>query len=429
MNNFKHLIIGFLLLNIFPLTHINGRDRTELIYAFRNFRKPTYIRMLLVGEIRSKIKVAKPREIHSPYLGYDTRLDQVTVKVANRKGLKVGQKLYVIDKNPYHKKFRNGLIIGEITARAIFYHPFFGWVLTGTGILLRVREGMFIARTLDTENLERAFEQKKKGDFYFNRGNMERAISNYSAALEADRNLPEAHAALGLVYYQMAKRRRNELPIRALSEYKMAWQSRENFRYRYDKFQFYLNYIRTLNYTYNIRRFSASRKELLDNYLKQTIKIGKAALRMKGDSKDALLYICRAQYYLMRYYQDRGGKNYMHARDNAGKFLKQLLKKPASKAEIHRIAFLYYASLYFEIKSEKVTTEIKYKKIKNTINFSKNFYRWEDIKFRGRVRGLHHFKRLLLYHASKYYLYLDHAQNKRDPEVASLYRQLVKERQ
>ena len=242
-----------------PLTNALHAERNEIIYAFRNFKTEPPTRMILVGEIQSKTKVATVETIESPFPGYDIREDQVTVKVQNRRGLKVGQKLYVIDKDPFHSQYRNGLVVGEIHVASILYNPFYGWVVTGTGILLRVREGQFVARTLDTENLERAYSLKKRGDHYANRGNFEKAISSYNEALVADSTLPEANAAMGDMFFGMALDSGRELPVRALSEYDRAWQNRVNFRYDYEKFHSYKKFMDALYYTYRLRRLEATR--------------------------------------------------------------------------------------------------------------------------------------------------------------------------
>ncbi len=403
------------------------RDRTEIIYAFRNYSRPAPIRMILVGEIRSKIKVAKPRDIKSPYVGYDTREDQVTVKVVNRKGLKVGQKLFIIDKNPYHKKFRNGLVVGEITVRAVFFHPFFGHVLTGTGILLRVREGMFVARTLDTENLARAFERKRKGDFYYQRGDKERALSNYYAALEADRALPGAHSALGRVYLEMDMAGEGSLPVRALSEFQLAWRNRRNFRYKYDEYRFYLDYMKALYFAYSLRRFSATRGELLVNYLDKIRMVGNEALRIKGDDRDVLLNLGRAEYYRMTYLV-REPKALNDTRKKAADYLKQVLSRPGSEPEPHRTAFLFYFSLYDSMRRASDGEKL-YRASRPLIYYSPDFTRWEDGEYTTKSRGpvlpgRERLKRLLLYHYEKYNLYLDRSSSKPDPEVRAIYRRL-----
>lgn len=330
-------------------------QRNEIIYAFRNFKTEPPQRMILVGEIQSKTKVATPQE-KEPFRGYDTREDQVTVKVQNRRGLKKGQLLYIIDKNPHHKQYRNGLVVGEIRVRSILYNPFYGWVLTGTGILLRVREGQFVARTLDTENLERAYVLKKRGDHYANRGDVERAISSYNAALVADRTLPEANAALGDLFFSMARDSGREVPERALGEYRKAWRNRVNFRYEYEAYQYYCNYMDALYLAYELRRREAARSANLVTYLDQIAEIGDVARQLGrndgSDHADVQLRLARAHYLRMIYFSSESGPEgrarYDESRTQAEKLLMELLEREPAyrRAELYRIALLYYGRVY-----------------------------------------------------------------------------------
>ncbi|MDH5656523.1 MAG: hypothetical protein OEZ34_11475, partial [Spirochaetia bacterium] len=172
------VVIAILL--FFP--QILSAESSEIVYAFRNYKSSRSEKTILVGEITSKTKLpVSPGS--SPYKGYDARIDQVTVKVKDRKGIKIGQKLYVVDKNPHHSQYRNALITGEIEVKSLFHSPFYGWVLTGTGILLRIRKGNFVVRTLESENLEYAYTLKKKGDHYVARGDTDRAIASYLQAV------------------------------------------------------------------------------------------------------------------------------------------------------------------------------------------------------------------------------------------------------
>ena len=101
-------------------------EPTQIIYAFRNFENSPPTRMILVGDIQSKTKEAAVEREACPFPGYDTREDQITVKVRNRSGLKVGQRLYVIDKDPFHAQYRNGLRVGENEVVTRYNNPNFG---------------------------------------------------------------------------------------------------------------------------------------------------------------------------------------------------------------------------------------------------------------------------------------------------------------
>lgn len=339
------LIFGTVVAGAGPL----AAQRNEIIYAFRNFKTEPPTRMILVGEIQSKTKVATVETIESPFPGYDIRKDQVNVKVQNRRGLKVGQKLYVIDKDPFHSQYRNGLIVGEIKVTSVLYNPFYGWVVTGTGILLRVREGQFVARTLDTENLERAYALKKRGDHYANRGDFERAISSYNEALVADSTLPEANAALGELFFQIARDSGRELPVRALSEYNRAWGNRVNFRYDYEKFAYYKRFMQTLYYTYRLRQLEATRDDGLVRLLDRIVEIA-AEAREVQDHPDVRMALARAHYYRMVYYETERNpeERRLHdaADERAGALLKELVEARPPDAEVYRLALLYYGRRY-----------------------------------------------------------------------------------
>ncbi|MCB1309653.1 MAG: hypothetical protein KDK30_15795 [Leptospiraceae bacterium] len=335
-----------MLLQLRPL----AAERTEIIYAFRNFQDPRPERMILVGEIQSKTKMPEVYQESSPFRGYDTRRDQITVKVVNRRGLKVGQKLYVIDKDPFHSRYRDGLIVGEIEVQSILHNSFYGWVLTGSGILLRVREGQFVARTLETENLERAYILKKRGDHYAQRGNIERAINSYHDALEADLTLPEANAALGDIYLGMSiSSDGREVPVRALDVYRRAWDNRVNFRYRYEEFQFYRNYMEALYFTYDLRSKEASREENLAKYLDQIILVAQEALKLNNDAW-VLTRLARAHYLRMVYFKLQASveerASFDESFSRAGQILKQLIDAEYEDAELFRIAILFYGHVY-----------------------------------------------------------------------------------
>lgn len=363
----RYLRLTFLLGAVFLGATALDAQRAELIYAFSNYSSVRPTQMILVGEIQSKTKVAEATDRDSPFPGYDMRLDQVTVKVQNRRGLQVGQKLYVIDKDPFHQRFRNGLIVGEIEVTSILYSPFYGWVLTGKGILLRVREGQFVARTLETENLERAYALKKRGDHYRNRGDYERAILSYNEALSADRALPEASAALGDLYFRMALDSPvGETPVRALSEYARAWTNRGNFRYAYEEQSFYHNYMNALFYMYSTRRRETSREANLASHLDRIIEVGAAAARAGRSGPELKIQLARAQFYRSEYYAREATPAERRLRDEAdeatAKLLKELLDGGVRDSVLYSVAMQYYGARYLELraKARRTATEEEY---------------------------------------------------------------------
>ncbi len=393
---------------LFALSASLHAESGELIFAFRNYTRPEPIRMLLVGEIQSKIKAPKISEQQSPFAGYDTRLDQVTVKVRNPAGLKVGQKLYVIDKNPHHEKFRNGLIVGEIIVQSVLKTSFYGWVVTGTGVLLRVREGLFVARTQESENLSHAFDLKKKGDYFADGGSFEKAVATYQDALVADPGLPEAHAALGILFYKESRKHGREFPSRSLAEFEQAWKFRENFRYGYDEMSFYRMYMEALYAAYDVRRLESSKGEKASRFLDRIQETAEAARKLVPEDPDILLNLARV--HLARVELNRGGgkdqrKAYDESLKSAGAMLEKLdplvhdpktyLKRlekfrsgertlqllTAGEAEYHRVSVLYYGALLRELRNSPVIEDA-------------------DRREKCRNRIEHHAKQFLLHNAA-----------------------------
>lgn len=374
-----------------------ARDRTEIVYAFRNYERARPIKMILVGEIKSKIKAAQGYDRQSPYQNYDVRQDQVTVRVINREGLRVGQKLYVVEKNPHHKKYRNGMIVAEIEVASILNNPFYGWVITGQGNLLRVREGQFVARTLESENLEKARVIKKRGDMYMDRGEMDRAIAAYQDALKADRNLPEAHAALGSLYLEEAKKT-GEYPVRALSAFHRAWENREHFYNRSEVFEFSLAYMEALYLAYRQDRYTESSGSRALQNLQRLDEAGEACAKLT-DHPDCSLHRVRATYYLMEYYSSQSSVDQRRMYDGyrriTGDLLKQLeeslygydeygarledyrsgrTRHPESgfsPAEYHSIAALYYARVLGDLPG---SAEAKRKEKQDLIRIIRHHY-------------------------------------------------------
>jgi len=377
---------------------LRAQESAEVIYAFRNYTRPEPIRMILVGQIQSKTKAAEVHEQDSPFRGYDTRMDQVLVKVVNRTGLKVGQKLYVIDKNPFHQEHRNGLIVGEITVTAILYNPFYGWVITGQGILLRVRIGQFIARTLESENLDRARVLKRNGDHHYNAGNFERAIASYNSAIEADSDLPEAHAALGRVYLDLARQRQNQTPIRSLAEFERAWTNKENFQYTHDQLEFYKDYMDALYFAYSIRRLEQSRENQITGYLDRILEVAAASQAVQADQIPTLIHIARVQYHRMQLHRSQSGveerRLYDDARTKAGEILTKLVQGQPREAEAYRLGVLYYAEIYPSIVPGTVDNDRQRTRIRNTVEYC----------------------------ARQYDLYLDESKERRDPRIDSALR-------
>ena len=411
-----HFLIVF---TFFPL-NIHS-ESSEIVYAFRNFKSNRPEKMILVGEIKSKTKLpVSPGS--SPYKGYDSRMDQITVKVVNRRGIKIGQKLYIVDKNPHHNQYRNGLITGEIIVKSLFHSPFYGWVLTGSGILLRVREGNFVVRTLESENLEYAFSLKKQGDHFRSRGEFEKAIASYTKAVEADRGLPEAHAALGSLYFRFSDNKK-AVPVKALSEFQEAYRHRKNFRYDYDLFEFCNNYMEVLNDAYSKNRMDAGTAgQAAFRMLDRIIELGEIASKLNESHPDILLHVFRANVYKIQYFSKRTSPaerdSYEASQNAALKSFLPLLKGPISSAETHRMAIHYFVSLGKDVKTSEAS------RISSAAGqmYAAPFYALnrstkQITPSSDTEQRIHEMTR---YHMELYYRYLNRSQEKTDPVIEEM---------
>ena len=354
---------------------LSARSQGEIVYAFRDPRSITPIKMTLVGEIKSKIKSAEIYDKDSPFKNYDTRLDQVTVRVVNREGIKRGQKLYVIDKNPHHEQYRNGLIVGEIVVESILKNPFYGLVLTGKGILLRVREGQFVARTLESENLAEALRIKKRGDALYARGLTAEAMAEYLKAIAFDRELADAHAALAYLYYLEAQKS-GEYPVRSLSHYRQAFKYRQNFDTDLDRYRFLTRYLAALRLARNQteNKYANDSRPRIESG--ESVAAAEECMAM-SEHPDCKIEAAQAYYELMAWYAGRSGaesrKNYDSYRDKAGLLLKQLSETtfgrtaetkdriqyetgmgPFSKSSLNRSDFHRLSVLYYDLLSNDV---------------------------------------------------------------------------
>lgn len=236
----------------------------ELIFAFKDHDRIQAQRMILVGEI---VSIEKAHTIEAPIetdLNLDTRPDNVVVKVLNPTGVRVGQTLYLIEKDPNHKKFRNGSIVGQITVRSIFDTTFFGKQLRGEGYTRMIEDRhIIVARLIETKDTEKAIALKKKGDAHYYRNEIPEAMKLYREAIATDAKLADAHYALAKVY---KKEPNGEFTM--FGEYARAWEHRENFSELRERIQFYHDYMEAIyQLGNNIKPLLLKRlKEILNNY-------------------------------------------------------------------------------------------------------------------------------------------------------------------
>ncbi|EMO10885.1 hypothetical protein LEP1GSC137_3694 [Leptospira borgpetersenii str. Noumea 25] len=100
-------------------------DSREFVYAFREPGKSEKEKMILVGEtvLYDKVKPIE-EEGKNKYLdiGVDTRADLVTIKINFDPGLRVGQTLYLIEKDFDHKNYKTETSLHKSRSNPSFKH-------------------------------------------------------------------------------------------------------------------------------------------------------------------------------------------------------------------------------------------------------------------------------------------------------------------
>lgn len=318
----------FLIYFFFPFIGILSKDQTIYVYAFESYKSVYPKKTILVGEIKSKVKKAEILDTETPIKEYDIRKDQVTVKVINKKGLKVGQKLYVVYKDPHHEKFKNAYIIGEITVVSILNHPFYGLVLTGVGNLLRVREGSFVVRILESENIEAAYLLKRKGDNYFNEGKYEQAIQEYKKALKKDSDLVEAYFSLGKLYWTLYTKEKSFTDLQiSLQQFRIAWKHKDKFRYNFDYYELINYYFSSLLEFFLIEKYNKPKHS-------ETLAVLSDLVNLSNECENVSSSIeCKmakgiAYFYLMNFYSSESNpeerSKYDYYKQETGLLLKSI---------------------------------------------------------------------------------------------------------
>ncbi|MBN2160080.1 MAG: tetratricopeptide repeat protein [Spirochaetes bacterium] len=117
---------------------------------------------------------------------------KATVRLYRAEGIREGDTLYVVnDKN---------LVVAKMTVRTVFKSVSFGDMLVGYGNFRLGAVGDRVVLKAADDASKYAYIYKARGDYYNNIGSTGEAIREYRNALQADRNDPEAHLSLGLVY-------------------------------------------------------------------------------------------------------------------------------------------------------------------------------------------------------------------------------------
>ncbi|MCP5502920.1 MAG: tetratricopeptide repeat protein [Leptospiraceae bacterium] len=316
----------------------------KIVYAFRSSTDLDHIRMRIIGETLSMEKAsifeAKPKYRMTKM---DTRLDYVTVKILDNPGIRVGQTLYLIEKNPDHKAYRHGNIVGEIKVISIYNTTFFGQRLRGEGHLRLIEsKQMTVAMPMESEKLKDAIVVKKQGDYFANQGMIPEAILSYRKSIRLDSYYPDVHYALGRLHMKKG----GEGYVSAGFEFLQAWKNRDKFSVDNEKFEFYVDYIKYLNYRFKLEYLG---RDSSIKPLKKAIRVFQEAKQIHP--KDYELILAVAESYYLLFENSLNSKQEEKKRDleyaeKAEEYINNCLNVRSNDYRLQRIAALYYYQLW-----------------------------------------------------------------------------------
>lgn len=119
--------------------------------------------------------------------------NRVIVRLYNTTGIKKDDILYVIDENK--------LAVSRMVVDSIFKSDSFGMMLIGRGNFALSQAGFTVVQKVEDEYSSMAYIHRARGDYFRENSDTGKAISEYKKALVLDRGNPEAHLALGDIYY------------------------------------------------------------------------------------------------------------------------------------------------------------------------------------------------------------------------------------
>jgi tetratricopeptide (TPR) repeat protein len=287
----KTFLLIFLL---FPSIINSVSKEDKVIYAFWDTHSGRYTKMVYIGETVSSDKASildSNQKIDKDLLqiGLDLRTDTVTVKVINNPGIRVGQTVYLIEKNPDHVSYKEGNVVGQIKVVSIYNTSFFGLQLRGEGYLRLVEnKTLTVAMPVETEKPEEALVLKKQGDYYAHKSDVASAISYYKKSIKKDPLYPEAHYALAKIHSASG-----EGYISAGYEYKLTWQNKNRFQDNEEFFQFHVDYMKHLLNRYEIESYKGKNSQ---QSLETCLEVGKEALKLSNTNAEVYYSIAYANF-------------------------------------------------------------------------------------------------------------------------------------
>ncbi|MDH5721443.1 MAG: tetratricopeptide repeat protein [Spirochaetia bacterium] len=182
---------------IFLLTAEKAFSVTYPVHAYKNYTTPIMQEMEVIGQVTYRSH--RMAESRKKILDYDTREMAITARLYESEGLRLGDVVYIIKKDPDHKHYKSGYIVGEAVVYSIFETEFQGWMLKASGNLSMVKKGYFIARPSLGDTRTEAWVLYKEGDKYDALGDYANAFVKYRESLNKDPQKPETYLRLALL--------------------------------------------------------------------------------------------------------------------------------------------------------------------------------------------------------------------------------------
>ncbi|MDH5717302.1 MAG: hypothetical protein OEZ22_06655 [Spirochaetia bacterium] len=208
------LIFSFYTLDLFGISYP--------IHAFKSYSDPTIESMEIIGQVTYKSH--RMSESRQRLLDYDTREMILTARLYESESLRLGDTVYIIKKEPDHRKYKNGYIMGEAQIYSIFKTEFQGWMMKASGNLSMVKNGYFIARKSLGNIRNEAWVLYKEGETLEALNDEAGAFVKYRESLNKDPERPETYIRLAILG------EKQERVIQAKEYIQKAWNLLSKFK-------------------------------------------------------------------------------------------------------------------------------------------------------------------------------------------------------
>jgi predicted Zn-dependent protease len=241
---------------------------------------------------------------------------KVTVRLYSNKGVRAGDTLYVVD--------QYNLVVAKIKVKVVFNSTSFGPMMVGYGNFRQAGLRYRVVQRAEEFEAKDGYIYRARGDYCLSIGDRGKAIEFYKKAIEIDSRNPEAHMALGKIYY-------NERSYRfAYHELYRAYENRGRLYDNDDRYQL-LTLLAELIY-HEVYENSYLNRKMKKKLINQGRSFGREALKLKKDSVKAL-------YYMGHFYKKGPGFDHVKAKDY---FMKLLTYQPDNIDALIELADLYF---------------------------------------------------------------------------------------